>query len=120
MIELEKADVITLFTYRYLVDKSDDIVDLRQDVLDLQSFPERLYGSYQEEWKRYIKREIATKQMSKNLIQLDLEDVLTSDSLEEYEALKQIVSTAMQVESTENVKVIDTPLKVYINRLMNL
>ncbi|MEM0912054.1 MAG: hypothetical protein AAGJ37_13825 [Pseudomonadota bacterium] len=120
MTDLDTADVMTLFTFRYLLDKPNDIVDLTQDVLDLQAFPERLFGSYKEEWTRYIKRELATKQTSKNLIHLDIKEVLSSDSLEEYESLKQIVSMALSIEATEKVIVIDTPLKAYLNQLMKL
>lgn len=120
MNDIDNTDVLTLFAYRYLLDKSNDIVNLKQDVIDLQTFPERLFSSYKAEWTRYIKRELATKQTSQNLIHLNIEDILSSESQKEYAYLKGLVSMAIKIEATEKVKVIDTPLKVYINQLMKL
>jgi glycosyltransferase involved in cell wall biosynthesis len=49
----------SLFVYRYLLDKPNDIVNLQKDIQDLPFFPERLNASYQDEWIVFCKKAVS-------------------------------------------------------------
>jgi len=49
----------SLFVFRYLLDQTNDIVNLQQDIEDLPFFPERLTASYQDEWIVFCKKTIS-------------------------------------------------------------
>ena len=45
----ENNEIITLFTYRYLLDEPQPPHDFKQDIEDLRVFPERLEVSHVDE-----------------------------------------------------------------------
>lgn len=61
----------SLFVYRYLLDKPNDIVNLQKDIQDLPFFPERLNASYQDEWIIFCKKAVS-KLGFKDLSKLNL------------------------------------------------
>lgn len=117
----EKLDLNTLFTLRYLLDIKNDIVNLKQDVLDLQYFPERLDGSYKQEWLTYIKRQCHKREieLSQKTAQAFL-GTLNEDQVSEYRALLTQVQQTENINNSENIKVIKTNVKAYIEHLLKL
>lgn len=123
MQNLENADLYTLFALRYAVDKKHDLVDLKQDVLDLQGFPERIEISYQAEWRSYVKKELHRLQRSSNSAIAELEaqvNELQSGHNDEFNGLLSILKTATAVNNSEEVSVISTPVKKYVHQLLQL
>ncbi len=111
----------TLFAYRFIFDDPKDLVNLDQDVKDLQGFPERLDGSYKQEWWTYVKR--ATARQKLDLNEFDLEEALSnlsSDDQERFNELLSHIERAESINSNDKVKVIKSPLKAYIESLIKL
>ena len=114
-----ELSVDVLFLYRYVYDDENDIVNLQQDVLDLEVFPERLEGSYIFEWQKYVRREAhkqnfkTSEESAKNLL-----SKLEKTRLTEYLKLQRIIEKAQQINQSKNVKVIKTPFRTYIESLL--
>jgi hypothetical protein len=123
MQDINNCDLITLFTLRYALDKPDDIVNLKFDILDLQNFPERLDISYEAEWRTYVKRAIHSIKTSrfrtKKYLEAHINELLDGTS-EEFNTLLEIVKTAMAVNNSTQVTVINSPLKTYVQQLLKL
>ena len=115
--QLETLSMCELFTYRFHFDKPNDIVDLGSDVRDLQYFPERLIGSYRDEWKRYIKREVAVNNS-------DLPDLnrLANEYRhnEKYQALVAAIKEAQVIEASDKVTIFNSPLRDKLKKLLEL
>jgi len=114
-------DLTTLFTLRFIFDDPSDIVDLRQDVKDLQEFPERLRGSYISEWKSYVRRHMYRQNLK--LMSLDLYQLmenLEQEKLIEFQLLTSIIEQANLITQSEKVKVIKSPFKAYIESLLKI
>lgn len=123
MQDINHCDLITLFTFRYALDKPNDIVNLKFDILDLQNFPERLNLSYEAEWRTYVKRAIHNIKTSRFGNKTSLEthiSGLLDGTCEEFNQLLDIVKTAMAVNNSTQVTVINTPLKNYVHQLLKL
>lgn len=116
-----ELSVDVLFLYRYVYDDENDIVNLQQDVLDLEVFPERLEGSYIFEWQKYVRREAhkqnfkTSEESAKNLL-----SKLEKTRLTEYLKLQRIIEKAQQINQSKNVKVIKTPFRTYIESLLTI
>ena len=116
-----ELSVDVLFLYRYVYDDENDIVNLQQDVLDLEVFPERLEGSYIFEWQKYVRREAhkqnfkTSEESAKNLL-----SKLEKTRLTEYLELQKIIEKAQQINQSKNVKVIKTPFRTYIESLLTI
>ncbi|MFC4698597.1 hypothetical protein ACFO4O_00300 [Glaciecola siphonariae] len=118
-----QCDISTLFSYRYVLDKKDDIVDLHQDIRDLRAFPERIADSYQAEWTSYVKRElhnISKRSQKEKAALITSLQMLESGQDEEFEALREIINTAIKVNISPDVTVMTTPLKRYVSQLLTL
>ena len=117
----ENLDLNTLFTLRFLLDVKNDIVNLKQDVLDLQYFPERLDGSYKQEWVTFIKRQCHKRniELSQKTAQVRLNEI-SDDKIEEYQTLLTLVQQTENINNSENIKVIKTNVKAYIESLLKL
>ena len=116
---MQDSDIVTLFTYRFLIDEPQPPHNFTQDIADLQQFPERLSLSYIDEWKSDIKR-----YMSKNNLTIDDLEALSTqltepDTAQQYAPLKDIVVRALQINSSDTVSIIETPFKRYIDKLVN-
>jgi hypothetical protein len=120
--EIHKTpDIYTIFIYRYIFDRKNDIVDLRADVYDLQHFPERLMSSYQAEWKKYNKK--AANERGIDIEQQDtsaLIDTMRSDQQQELAEFLKIIENTITINESKNIKVIKTELKTYIETLIKL
>lgn len=114
------SDIITLFTYRYLFDEPQPPHDFKQDIEDLRTFPERLELSYVDEWCSYIRRYINRNKLSDEQIEMLKERLAIPEVFEEYQYLKSIAVTAFKINNSPEVSVIDTPLKDYLNKLINM
>lgn len=118
---LDTIDIYTIVTYRYLFDKKDDIVKLSDDIRDLHHFPERLMGSYCDEWQKYIGR--AAKQRSIKLSHQNaqlLVQNMSSEQQNELHVLLAIVEQTLTIIASPNIKVIKTNLKSFVESLLNL
>jgi hypothetical protein len=114
-------DINALFTLRFILDDPKDIVDLQQDILDLQSYPERLYGSYINEWKAYVLKRGRDAQL--NIDTLDLAHIVKNFEEDEslsYQHLVGIVNQTRAIVQSDKVKVIKSPLQAYIEALIKL
>ena len=112
--------IITLFTYRYFLDEPLPPHDFKQDIEDLRTFPERLEISHVDEWRSYIRRYIHRNTLSDKQIETLTERLDIPEVFEEYQYLKSIVVTALKINNTPHVSVINTPLKEYLNKLINM
>jgi hypothetical protein len=116
----ENSEIITLFTYRYLLDEPQPPHDSKQDIEDLRVFPERLEVSHVDEWRSYIRRYINRNKLSEKELETLSERLNIPAVSEEYQYLKSIVITALKINDSPDVKVINTPLKDYLNKLINM
>jgi hypothetical protein len=123
MQNINNCDLLTLFTFRFALDQANTVVNLKLDILDLQSFPERLEVSYEAEWRTYVKRAMHNIEKSpvgdKASLEKSISALLDGHSDEFNEQLR-IVKTAMAVNNSTEVTVINTPLKTYVQNLLNL
>lgn len=123
-IEKNKAkitDIYTVFTYRYIFDDKNDIVDLGSDVRDLHQFPERLLGSYSAEWQKYNRK--AANKLSLDLSEEKakiLVDGLTRIQQKELSDFLVVIEKACVISTSPNIKVIKTNLKSYTEFLLKL
>lgn len=111
-----EQDIESLFTLRYIYNDPTDIVDIKADIEDLRVFPERLSGSYSAEWVAYLRRKL--KQQQLNTDPDDMLNTLTKSQREEHDYLLSIIQDANIISSTNNIKVIKSPLKTYIEQLV--
>lgn len=118
---MDNEHIYTIFTYRYVFDQNKDIVDLKQDVLDLRQFPERLFGSYSHEWGKYNKKIIQRQKLevSKSNVK-HLVNSLSFEKQKELEYLLSIIEKAMLVATSTNIIVIKSELKSYIENLIKI
>lgn len=117
----ETPDIYTIFTYRYLFDTKNDIVDLRADVYDLQHFPERLLSSYQAEWTKYNKKAAAKRGIDLNKREVStLIENLSPEQQQELREFLNMIESAVAINESKNIKVIKTGLKAYIESLIKL
>jgi hypothetical protein len=119
------TDIQTLFIYRYLLDKPDPIVDLKQDIEDLTYFPERVEGSYRAEWLTYVKKQLHQLKQQDQETQTAFWQALTfkMEQPEEDEQLSQALSKieqSLKIASDSKVSVIKIPVKTYIEQLLSL
>lgn len=115
------TDLNTLFILRFVLDDPTDMVDLNQDITDLSSFPERLYGSYLSEWKSYVQKKIREKgQQIDDLDFVNIIDEMNEDESLNYQRLIKIIHRAQVIVQSDKVKVIKSPLKTYIESLLKL
>jgi hypothetical protein len=122
-IDVENCDLMSLFTFRFALDDTNDVVDLKQDIRDLTSFPERLYSSYEAEWRVYVKRKLHALDKApkhKQVALVKLLNKLENDDDENYIKLREIINTAIKVNNSSSVTVMTTPLKSYVNYLLTL
>lgn len=110
-----------MFTYRYVFDQKNDIVDLRQDVLDLAQFPERLTGSYSCEWEKYNRKAMYEKKIEAGDDKLkELLINLSFEKRKELEYLLCVVEKTILVLASSNIIVIKSELKSYIENLLKI
>lgn len=113
--------ILTTFTYRYVFDRKNDIVDLRQDVIDLAQFPERLSGSYCYEWEKFNKKAMYEQEIDAGIDTLKkLVSGLSLEEQKELEFLLHIIEKAMLVVDSSNIIVIKSELKSYIEHLIKI
>ncbi|MFT6271013.1 MAG: hypothetical protein ACJAVV_003852 [Alphaproteobacteria bacterium] len=119
--QTKTTDIYTIFTYRYIFDENNDIVDLASDIRDLHQFPERLLGSYSAEWQKYNKR-AASKlniDLSEERVKV-LVDGLTRFKQIELSEFLVFIEKAIVIDKSPNIKVIKTDLKSYTESLLEL
>jgi len=123
MIDVKNCDLITLFMFRYALDKPNDTVNLTRDIIDLQSFPERLHDSYLPEWQTYVKKELyrveRANEQEKQTLLAHLSDLQQSNN-ETFIRLCALINTAVKVNNSPEVTVMTTPLKSYVTQLLKI
>lgn len=118
---IDSKQILTTFTYRYVFDRKNDIVDLRQDVIDLAQFPERLSGSYRSEWEKFNKKAMYEQKVDASEDKLkELLSRLSGEEQKELEYLLRIIEKTMLVLASSNIIVIKSELKSYIENLLNV
>jgi hypothetical protein len=119
--KIDNKHILTMFTYRYVFDQKNDIVDLRQDVLDLAQFPERLTGSYSCEWEKYNRKAMYEKKIEAGDDKLkELLINLSFEKRKELEYLLCVVEKTILVLASSNIIVIKSELKSYIENLLKI
>lgn len=113
-------EIVTLFTYRYLLNEPQPPHDFKQDIEDLRVFPERLEISHVDEWRSYIRRYINRKKLSDAELETLTKRLDIPEISEEFQYLKSILITALKINDSPEIKVINTPLKNYLNKLINM
>ncbi|PRO71634.1 hypothetical protein C6Y40_21125 [Alteromonas alba] len=113
-------EIVTLFTYRYLLNEPQPPHDFKQDIEDLRVFPERLEISHVDEWRSYIRRYINRKKLSDAELETLTKRLDIPEISEEFQYLKSILITALKINDSPEIKVINTPLKAYLNKLIKM
>ena len=113
-------EIVTLFTYRYLLDEPQPPHDFKQDIEDLRVFPERLEISHVDEWRSYIRRYINRKKLSDAELETLTKRLDIPEISEEFQYLKAILITALKINDSPEIKVINTPLKANLNKLIKM
>jgi hypothetical protein len=119
--QIRSNNIYTVFAFRYIFDERNDVVDLRSDVRDLHQFPERLMGSYEAEWQKYIRK--ATSKLSIDLTEehaTTLVDSLPRFQQKELSEFLGIIDKTIIINTSPNIKVIKTGLKSYIEALLKV
>lgn len=127
ILELDKLDIQDLFTYRFIFDDPKDLVDLEMDINDLSLYPDRINGSYKDEWCHYIKgsinRILAQQSLEKtesNIIALiEQRRSRLKDKADLYEALHDKIVRAQAIKNEPKVTVLKTAVHQYLDRIIN-
>jgi hypothetical protein len=115
------TDIYTVFTYRYIFDEKNDIVNLHSDVYDLQHFPERLMSSYNAEWQKYNRKAANKRNLDLSAQQAKiLVSKLTDSQQKELSEFLQVIEKTAAINASSNIKVIKTEFKSYIESLLKL
>nr|WP_136250883.1 hypothetical protein [Ningiella ruwaisensis] len=120
---VDQLDIKSLFIFRYLLDRADDIVDLKKDIHDLRHFPERLETSYKHEWRTYVKKELHLLEESDYGQRLEIEQHfhhIVNSPEHPFDEMLTIVEFAQKVNNSDTVTVMTTPLKRYVHELLRL
>lgn len=123
--ELESLDILTLFAYRYILDEPHPVINLEQDLQDLNTWPERLEDSYRAEWLSYIKKRLHTikaKPENEQSLFWQKHSTLMSDDNNDqrFTAFANQITHIQSLASTDKVTVLPTPLKRYLERLLQI
>lgn len=120
-MERENLNLATLFIFRFVLDKQNDIVNLHQDIQDLHFYPERLQGSYKQEWMTYVKKRVyeLKLELTDDKAQ-ELFNKLPDEKKQEFYQLSEIIEKAEQINNSDNINVIKTGVKAYIEQLLKL
>ena len=114
-------DITSLFIFRFVMDNKKDIVNLDQDIQELHFYPERLNGSYRNEWITYVKKrayELKIPLTVSKATQI-LNELPEKDKKKFYELL-DIIKKAELINDSDNINVIKTDVKAYIEKLLKL
>ena len=123
--KLESADILTLFAFRYILDEPHPVINLEQDLQDLNTWPERLEDSYRAEWTSYIKKRLHTikaKPEKEQSVFWQKHTELMSDrnNDQRFAAFANQILHIQSLANTDNITVLPTPLKRYLQRLLQL
>ena len=117
--DLANLTLEELFVLRFLLDKKEQVHSLEQDVNDLVYFPERMEISYRHEWLLYVKRKIRSTNIQPTGD--GLKQALKQLSVEKQKRCQQqldMIQTALAINNSDAIKVIKSPLKTYIESLI--
>lgn len=117
ILELDDCHPVALLWYRMILDQQNDIVNLRQDVLDLYLFPERLHESYRHEWQVYIRKALMQRCKEPILTGSAILDCIAKAEQEIHfseEAQKEMITVVEQIINTAD-KLLPFPSKLRIN-----
>lgn len=118
---IDHKHILTIFTYRYVFDQKNDIVNLRNDIVDLEQFPERLTGSYCYEWEKYNRKAMHEQKLDGADDKLqELVSKLSFEKQKELEYLLCIIEKTMLVMAASNIIVIKSEFKSYIEKLLKI
>lgn len=124
---LTTAPIRFLLLLRIIVDIDEPGHYLETDIHDLSVFPERLEGSYRNEWQTYIRRQLHTrafageKQTDAANLSLFFEAQYAQHAGEIEQRLARYmatVDTALAMTNHHNVHPIPSPLKRHVESLL--
>ncbi|MDT0582520.1 MULTISPECIES: hypothetical protein [Alteromonadaceae] len=123
--KLESADILTLFAFRYILDEPHPVINLEQDLQDLNTWPERLEDSYRAEWTSYIKKRLHTIKAKPEKEQSvfwrkHTELMSNRNNDQRFAEFANQILHIQSLASTDNITVLPTPLKRYLQRLLQL
>ncbi|GEA12353.1 hypothetical protein [Alteromonas sp. KUL49] len=126
--DINNAPIDTLLVLRVTLDKADPIQDIEQDLLDLPDFPERLFESYVDEWKSFIKRQCKVHNIGLGTASREkLVNKLQALFSEREPWCKKVLQLGLeqityvtQIQSSENIQVLTSSRKRAIERLLSL
>lgn len=122
---LDNASMNFLLRLRIILDQSGS--QLESDIADLYGFPERLEGSYRDEWVSYIKKQLVQRAFNnsdyspaRNLSHFMEQqyEQRGEDINLLYEKFSQTLKDIEHMQSTENVVLFKYSLKNSIESLM--
>jgi protein-disulfide isomerase len=120
-LESNSIDIYTIFTYRYIFDRKNDIVNLSLDIDELRQFPERLFASYKAEWESYNQK--AARKLDIELSAENAQAIVSNLSAKQQNELReylQAIERAIAINESPNIKVIKTELRSYLEFLIKL
>ena len=126
--QLQKASVEFLLLLRIVFDTAPEKSTLSTDIYDLLTFPERLYDSYADEWRCWIKRRIQQgafhddSQSAPEALTRYLEDnYLPKKNIinQQYQEFLQVINHTKLVANAGNVKILKSKFRQQIEKLAN-
>lgn len=124
---LASLSVRSLLLLRLALDTEQESADIEQDIRDLYLFPERLVSSYPDEWRAYIKRELAKLNINEPRVSALLSGASAHDIHQEqllfhklrnaklrYERLSHVIDDVESASASSNVAILQTPLHKWL------
>lgn len=112
------ADIITLFTYRFLLDEPTDVINLSKDIDDLAIYPERIVDSYPAEWRSYVQAALRRHPQPQSLVPKVQAQLAGSTAATPYAAMCEKILRALAVCNSDNLHLIKHPVRVAVERLI--
>lgn len=125
ILPLSRISIDLLLSLRFLYDTKSDVVDLKQDILDLSVVPERLSDSYRHEWEAYVLRAIMLDMKDNHGVEptefinsmLNRVETVKTES-DELKKLSTLVEQADAINSANNTCTFPSPWRQQLMTLL--
>ena len=125
ILPLSRISIDLLLSLRFLYDTKSDVVDLKQDILDLSVVPERLSDSYRHEWEAYVLRAIILDMKDNHGVEptefinsmLNRVETVKTES-DELKKLSTLVEQADAINNTNNTCTFPSPWRQQLMTLL--
>ncbi len=124
-LPVSRLSIDVLFALRLLYDDADPTQNIDQDIADLATFPERLHGSYRDEWEAVVKRGLAHQLLHdqhRPAMEV-IDDIMTQVHLihsndRRFQTLMPLITQAQTIVAADNTAVFPSPLRQQLTALL--